>query len=114
MLIASLGVLMALIRSDAACALQLYPRALYPTESLDISLPHFELGPNESIGYYHCEVTGGGILKAKTAYVWSTSINNGEGSRATLEAVTIIAIGGLRRDDLPFFDRFRGEAETEA
>jgi hypothetical protein len=105
-LLASLGVLVALIRSDGACAEQLYPKALYPSESLDISLPHFELGPDESIGYYHCELTSARILKAKTAYVWSTSINNGERPGATIEAVTIIGGGGLRRDDLPFFDRF--------
>lgn len=89
-----------------ARAQPLYPAALYPTESFDISLPRFDLRPNESIGDYRCEVVGGGIVKIRAAYVWNTIIKNGEGDHATVEAGIIVGTATLHSGDLGFFDRF--------
>ncbi len=73
---------------------------------LEISLPHFAMGADESVQQVNCELLGGAITRLNIPYGWSVNLDmdasaDGHGK---LSASSQFFSGGL--NDLAYFDNF--------
>ena len=76
------------------------------TQPLEVSLPGFTMGPDESVQEISCQLVGGVITAIKIPRYWNVRLDASIGGRVQLKAEPTVFSQGLAKPDLNYFQDF--------